>query len=449
MADSTTDDKHEPEQHTIPEPRTLDVSDTSPPDALNTEDGWDIEDGGRVRGMDMRTSLEGSAKGAVSDGDDDRGDDPALLNSGLPADRDRYRRDHSDVDDDGQPKGPDAGKDDRRQDDGRKPPRRSLAGRVERLRTEVGTLSGERRRTLAELEQARQELERVRRELAAGGVAPKANDGAADDADRREPARDASGKFTRKAATAEPPDPGPRPNWKQYDADGKTYDDFLEDQANWVEARANRDKWETQREIDEVRGQLKRGEQDAQIARTTAAFEARMEVVRSGFEKDEWDRVCDTWDTVPSPVPFLHDLVMLHPKGPHVYAQLGADADKLAVLASFDFTTAMFDAMMGLEDPSAVLLYLSEHPEEYEQIVQMPPQAKLIRIGTLDGMIRRTQSTGSRANGPRPVHVSQASTPIRPVGGTRTSTPSQDPSELEFGPEYVAQQNARDRERRF
>lgn len=106
---------------------------------------------------------------------------------------------------------------------------------------------------------------------------------------------------------------------------------------------------------------------------------------------------------------------------------------------------AMHDFFRHEEDGLAVLDYLVRHPEESARIARLQTSGQqLSAMGRIAARLETPKPSGAAPS--RPVLVPRAPVPITPVGASPHR--SSDPSDLEFGPEYVRRMNAQERERR-
>lgn len=405
----------------------LKSGDTTPAEEHSTDDGWEVQDVGRVRGFGMAKTVADAALGIATDGDDARGDDPEQLNTGLKAERlPSETKDHADTTDDGdeQPAATKAGDG----ADSPKPPKRSLDGRIETKRRELGQLS-EKVRAL------RAEAERLSGRVPAG------------DAGRP---RDDNGRFAPKVAEA--PAVPEKPVWKAFDEAGKSWDEFLEAREAYDDAKLARRTWELEQNVSSRVERIERSLQDqkrlAADERVATTFVARRdEFKRTHPDYDEVIDVLDAPEFSSEHGTFLHDVATLHDRGPEILYELAKRPDEAAVLVSYPWTQTMFDAVMASTNPSAMLLHFASHEAEFDKIVQMPPPKALLALGALE--VRLSTPVASRASGSRTAGpVSTAPAPIRPTGGTRgTAPPPTSPYEAEFGPEYVSGVNKLHRER--
>lgn len=283
-------------------------------------------------------------------------------------------------------------------------PKRTLSGRVEELRREVSGITAEKHRERKELDELRAEKQRLQRELTEmrGG-------------------KPADKPAEKPAAAAAPAGNLKRPVWKEYEEADKSWDEYLADQDAYLEQRIERSTGEIkaafQRDLDALRD---RSEQDANEARVESAYRARLSAVREAH-KDEWPEIIAAVKDI-EVTPFIEDVVRLHPAGADLFYQMGKDPDAAQMLNTFEWTTTMFDAVMGVDNPSALLLHLANTEGEFERIRRMTPAQASFALGVLSS--RLSEPAPARANGSRPQGkaISKAPAPIRPVGSASTAS---------------------------
>lgn len=450
MADPTTqtvlDVSDGPKETTLLPPQS-----TAPATRVSDSEGWEVEDVGRVRG-DTFDSMVQAERQIATRAD---GTDPSVLGDpDLPA---------PDISDD-----TDAGVVARAMDpDGNPVPhtkgaakpeskgKLALSKRVEKLKGKID----------AETHSYR-ELQRGNVDLARRILAE--HEGRASDPRQERPAssrddrtRRADGTFEAKPASErEPkvPDKPKRPIWEEYDEAGKTWADYNKDLAAYddkreayLDAVSEHRAWKVRQELGgEIAKRDRRMSemtQATQRQRAEAAFSERRAIVQREYGEDRWKGVVDNWaefDKQGYQSDALETIVQLHDAGARLVGVLGEQIEKAAVLADQTWTMAMYDGIMSLEDPSAVLLALADDPEAFERIAALPHARAIAALGALSG---RLESAGPRAHGSRPAKVSKAPAPIRPIGGRREggSTRTGDAAFSEDAPmeDYIRDTNAR------
>lgn len=130
-------------------------------------------------------------------------------------------------------------------------------------------------------------------------------------------------------------------------------------------------------------------------------------------------------------------------------------ADAALVKAGADpsapFPAVMLEAIRTSEQGPQIARFLGSHPEETVQLARTvrglgPDAATVVRL-MLEAQVKASTpaptaaiTTGSAAALPRPL-----ATPLNPVRTSREPAPERDPSELDFGREYIRKMNARER----
>lgn len=442
-----------------PTPPTLDTSgtpestsflppqSTTPAATVSTEDGWEVEDTGRVRG-DTFESMVKAEREVAARAD---GSDPSVL-----GDPDVPAPDLSDDTDAGvvanamDPDGnalPAA----KKKDDGQTRGKLRMSKRVETLKSKID----EETRTRRELERGNIELAR---RLLEGRQPVERRDDAAE-APRQERPRRPDGTFAAKADRTDPepkiPEKPKRPSWAEYEAADKPWAEYNDDLAKYDEAReayleavSEHKAWQVRQDLSgEIAKRDRQMSAAAQRERAEAAFTARRDVVRREYGEERYNAVVENWkefDEAGYQSDALETLFKLHEAGPRLLAVLGENIEKAAALADRDWTMEVFDGIMALEDPAPVLLALADDPEAFERIASLPRSKAVAALGALSG---RLEAAGPRAHGSRPAKVSKAPAPIRPVGGRREggSTRHGDAAFSEDAPleDYIRDTNAR------
>lgn len=448
MADTPTP-THTLDTSAGPEPTSfLPPQTTEPTVQVSDQEGWDVEDTGRVRGDTFESMVQAEREVAArADGSDPRAlGDPSVPDADISDDTDagvvaRAMDPEGNPAPKGKPKAESRGK-------------LALSKRVEKLKGKIDESTRARR----ELERGNVELARRILAEAEGRPAERRPEPRVEDRPRR-----ADGTFAAVRPAASEPEPKvpekpKRPVWEEYDEAGKTWQDYNRDLAAYddareayLEAKAEHKAWSVRQEIG---GEIaKRDQRMSEMSQATAreraeaAFVARRSVVQKEYGEDRWKAVIDNWneyDTAGYHSDALETLFKLHEAGPRLIGVLGENIEKAAVLADRDWTMEMFDGIMALEDPSAVLIALADDPEEFDRIAALPRSRASVALGALAG---RLEAAGPRAHGSRPAKVSKAPAPIRPVGGRREggSTHTGDAAFSEDAPleDYIRDTNAR------
>jgi hypothetical protein len=239
---------------------------------------------------------------------------------------------------------------------------------------------------------------------------------------------------------APPPAPeapeAPLPKWADYEAEGKSWDEYSDARDAALLARAER------AATVKVRQQMAQDERQQRERVLDQQFDANLAKARAAHA-DDFETAVDGVSVVVIDTPqgqTLMNLVRLHPEGGEIFYQLGTRGALVEALATgpVHATNAVAAVLMDPDvDPVAFFDRLT--PESLAKVGAMPPASALVALTKL-----AVQANGASGS-PRPAPpISKAAPPIRPVGGGRTAAPSVDPDDLEFGPEYIAAQNARE-----
>lgn len=232
-----------------------------------------------------------------------------------------------------------------------------------------------------------------------------------------------------------------KPLWAKYEADGKSYEDFLDDRAEF-------DRGQTLALTrEEQRRQVAHAQQEAQAqARSrsereaAAAYDKR---VADAVQKypDFMQVVNKNLQDVPD-TPFLVDVIQSHAAGAELLYHLAQNPDEARVLSTLEVSRPVQDAIRLSNEPIEMLQFLSQNPQEVDRLNRLHPALALVALGEI-----KAQFKGAKDGSPATETVSNAKTPIRPVGGGRTSTPKSS-EDTPFGPDWIRDENKRDRERK-
>lgn len=118
--------------------------------------------------------------------------------------------------------------------------------------------------------------------------------------------------------------------------------------------------------------------------------------------------------------------------------------DRVTAIDDIQFPREVLTAIA--EDPAgpAVAYHLASHPEEARRISTLRPLDGVKAIGQL---LSRVAGASSGSPAPAPV-VSKAKPLIKPVSASPTAPAPANPSELPFGPRYIAEMNRLERRQR-
>lgn len=223
----------------------------------------------------------------------------------------------------------------------------------------------------------------------------------------------------RPAEPAAPPPPAPRPaaraplaedsrpEWSQFDADGKDYKEFeAADRA-----------WQARHDAAIIARAEEAAAAKAREARESVEHDQRVRAAKAAHPDFEEKRAALTGiDTTP----FLTAMIQQHPSGMDVLYHLGAnreDAELLSVLTHPDndprgVLPHLFHSIMDAgDDPVPVLSFLTSHPEEAQALLDLPPRAALIQIGKL------LAGAGAKTSGPPTPPARKPPAPFTPVDG--------------------------------
>lgn len=416
---------------------------TTPATTVSTEDGWEVEDVGRVRGTNLDSVVQAEQQMAqAADGADPTVlGDPDLPEPDISDDTDRPAS--------------------KPQPQQAKPAtekrgKLKLSQRVEELKGRVS----EETRLRRELERGNLTIAREILARAEGRSVDRGEDRPAPRVDDR-PRREDGTFAARRTQDPEPkvPERPKRPSWDAYEKEDKSWAEFNKDVAAYEEqleayldAKTDHKAWKVRQDLG---GEIaRRDQQMREISEATArervdaAFAARKHAVVQEYGPERWKTIQENWqeyDDQGYRSDFIETLVQFHDQGPRVMAALGEQIEKAALLADRQWTKPMFDGMMALEDPVPVLLALADDPEAFERIAQYPPSRAVAAIGALSGRL----AAGVRAHGSRPAPISKAPAPTRPVGGRREGGTTGDSGSV-FDPDvpledYISRRNAGER----
>lgn len=295
--------------------------------------------------------------------------------------------------------------------------------RVAKLQAEIHALTAEKYRQKAELEALTREREARAREA------------------------------TPPAPPATPPTPPPaedKPTWAAYEAEGKSWDEYADARDAWHEQRLDRTRAQIREEaIAELQQQLASEQARAAEASVLRVYHdklAQLKAARPSFAEEAQEALGDVPQT-----PFLRDVVTRHPAGVEVYAYLVDHPDEARLLADLtpEATHAMMDAVSELADPTPLLAYWAERPDEFRRIRALPGRQALLALGALVASFQGPRTPGVNTGPPAPsAALTTAPPPIRPVAGTRAVGSERRPLEDLPFEQYVRAMNDEDAKRR-
>ena len=119
--------------------------------------------------------------------------------------------------------------------------------------------------------------------------------------------------------------------------------------------------------------------------------------------------------------------------------------DLLVNREDINLSTPMVDVIKASDHGPGLMIHMAQHPDDAQRISALHPVLAFGEMKALEARLSVASNThGSTAPSPS---ISKAHPPIKPVGTTPSGSVD-DPSELEFGAEYVARMNKLERDRR-
>lgn len=109
----------------------------------------------------------------------------------------------------------------------------------------------------------------------------------------------------------------------------------------------------------------------------------------------------------------------------------------------------MVEAVVDSELAPEIVRFFGTHPEDAAQLAAEIKDLPVTAASVVRKLLERevAPSAAARPESASPVRPSAAKPPVTRVGGTANAAPL-DPEDLEFGPEYIRQENAREAKRR-
>lgn len=297
-----------------------------------------------------------------------------------------------------------------------------------------------------ELREIERTLEAKRRDLDGTPAAPSAKPAA--------PTSPENATTVRTSLSQDPPtkdELANMPLWEDYDKAEKTFDEFQRDLVAWnrdrIDARLAAEAERIEQKVLEklqhrsTQAQLiDDGEKQAQVflERQTAVIEAH---------PDYFELIDERLKHI-NQTPFLVDVVSMHPQGPALLYHWAQHPAECEYLSQIELPQAVMDVVSESDDAIALLSHLAHHPEEIDRLTELNRTNRASAIVALTKLETKLAASGVKSGSPAPAPVTRASAPLRPVAGTRTTGGATDPDDLEFGPDYIARMNERDRTRR-
>lgn len=244
------------------------------------------------------------------------------------------------------------------------------------------------------------------------------------------------------AKPAEKPAPvGDKPMWAKYEADGKSYEEFLDDRAEYDRQQTLAlTREEQQRQREEATRHAEAQARTRAERESAAAYDKR---VADAVQRhpDFLEVINKNLSDVPDS-PFLVHVIQTHEQGPEVLYHLAQNPDEARVLSTLDLSRPVADAIRFSDAPIPLLSFFSQNPQELDRLNRLHPASALVALGEIKAQLRDAKDGSSSTE-----TVSNAKAPIRPVGGGRTSAPKSS-DDLPFGPDWIREENKRDRERK-
>lgn len=241
----------------------------------------------------------------------------------------------------------------------------------------------------------------------------------------------------REALAAAPKPTAEKPVWSKMEEQGKTYDEFVDARDEWVRAQVRADFEKGQAE------QRQRAHQErsaGEQARAAAAHEKRIN--DAVLKHADFLEVIDkNLKDIPDS-PFLVEVVQGHEQGAELLYHLAQNPDEARVLTTLQPSKPMRDALRYSDMPVEVLSYFAQHPQEFDRLNRLHPAPALVALGEIHAQLKGAK------NGSPVAAVSNAKPPTRPVVGGRTNTSTKHASDMEFSPEWIRAENAREAEKR-
>jgi len=280
--------------------------------------------------------------------------------------------------------------------------------RVNKIQAEISALTKLREDTRRAFEA--EERERAARRLAPAEPAPKTP-----------------------VATAEPD--GDAPTWEQYDADGKTFNEFQRDLTAHITARAVRDATAA------VQKDIHEGREAAQTYVRQEKWQQSVAATRAAHA--DFDTVIA--EVADLEIPFVNLLAQFHPDGPEIFYELGQAPELAEKLTDLQPTRPVMDALRFSEKPAALLLHLASlGAPEMERLARLHPAAQIRALSVMEAAV-----TGAKHGSPGPARTTHANPPIQPVArGARTAGEAEPLTQVRDFNTFFKRANAEDDRRR-
>jgi len=241
--------------------------------------------------------------------------------------------------------------------------------------------------------------------------------------------------------TAKPAQPAAnKPQWAKYEQDGKSYEEFLDDRAEYDRQQTIA---LTRQELAErekaTADRVRQSRVNAIVEQNAEAHDRRINEAAQKHE-DFFEVVEKNLSDIPDN-PFLVHVIQHHDQGAEILYHLAQHPDEARVLSTLKMSQSVGDAIGMSDVPAQLLSHFAQHPQELDRLNRLRPEVALVALGELKAQIGAANYGSARSG------ISNAKPPIKPVGGGRSS-PSKGADDLPFGPEWIRKENQRDRERK-
>jgi hypothetical protein len=237
-----------------------------------------------------------------------------------------------------------------------------------------------------------------------------------------------------------PPQLANKPQWAKYEEEGKSYEDFLDDRAEYDRQQTIAiTRHELQQREKAAYDRAREAQQHTLIEQHAQAHDKRINDAAQKHE-DFFEVVQKNLSDIPDN-PFLVDVIQHHDQGAEILYHLAQNPDEARVLSTSRMSQPVGDAIAMSDSPVLLLSHFAQHPQELDRLNRLHPATALVALGELKAQLAAAK------DGSATTEISNAKPPIRPVGGGRTTAPK-NPDDLPFGPEWIRRENQRDRERK-
>lgn len=188
------------------------------------------------------------------------------------------------------------------------------------------------------------------------------------------------------------------------------------------------------------------GQYDRAYIKDQARYEARQEIraqqaeARTKYDADQRERVIGTridkyLERVVAVAPYDEFMTRVSPA-----IQALKPSHALAPGERPTAQTALADALLDSETPTALMLHLTEHTDTFRRLLTLHPIQVIREIGKIEARLDTAPSGSVSAPG-----ISQAKPPIKPVGSAPTVSDDEDLSNDADLDKHIRVENARER----